>query len=319
VSGSIVTPWFEAAVIQETGYLRSRKETHSTMIQLGSPQGWEGYELIDSGGQQKLERFGNQILIRPEPQALWEKDLTFGEWRKLANTEFRLEKGERERGNWHKGTHSRDEWVLEYPLGGGVMRFILRLTGFGHVGVFPEQAWNWNFIYDECKKRDQPDVLNMFAYTGGASLAARMGGANVWHVDAVKKVVSWSKENMETSGLTDIRWVVEDAMQYAKREVRREKQYDGIILDPPSYGRGPNGEKWVMDEMIGELMAVCSSLLKPGGFLVLNMYSMGYSSLIATNLVKSHFKRDAEPGELFLPDRYGKKLPLGVYARLGTL
>jgi 23S rRNA (cytosine1962-C5)-methyltransferase len=155
----------------------------------------------------------------------------------------------------------------------------------------------------------------MFAYTGGASLAARAGGATVWHLDSVKKVVSWAKQNMESSGLNDIRWVVEDAFTFAQREARREKKYDGIILDPPAYGRGPNGEKWIMESMIDDLLAACAALLNPNGFLVLNLYSMGLSSVIAENLVKYHFKTTPEIGELFVPDKFDRKLPLGVYAR----
>jgi 23S rRNA (cytosine1962-C5)-methyltransferase len=285
------------------------------MIVLGTPHNWTDYELIDSGNMRKLERFGGQVLIRPEPQALWMPGLSDREWKSLANTEFRLEKGEAERGNWITLRDSREQWAMSYPVEQGALKFIIRLTGFGHVGIFPEQAWNWDFIGRACRERQNPDVLNLFAYTGGASLAAKSAGANVWHLDAVKKVVSWARENMEASGMADIRWVVDDAANFAKREQRRGKLYDGIILDPPAYGRGPGGEKWVMESMIGELLAACASMLKPSGFLVLNMYSMGYSSLIAGNLVQSNFGKLPETGELFVPDRSGRKLPLGVYAR----
>jgi len=285
------------------------------MIVLGTPQDWSDYELIDSGNMRKLERFGDQVLLRPEPQALWTPALSEREWTSLAHTVFRLEKGEAERGNWVTSSNSREQWHMDYPMENGALRFIIRLTGFGHVGIFPEQAWNWDYIYKACRERQNPDVINLFAYTGGASLAARLGGAAVWHLDAVKKVVSWARENMEASGMSDIRWVVEDAANFVKREQRRGKMYDGIILDPPAYGRGPGGEKWVMESMIGELLAACSAMLRPGGFLVLNMYSMGYSSLIAGNLVQAHFGKTPETGELFLPDRGGRSLPLGVYAR----
>lgn len=207
------------------------------------------------------------------------------------------------------------------------MKMRLGLTSFKHVGIFPEQAVNWNFIYDECNRiavcNGRPaNILNLFAYTGGASLAARSTGATVTHVDSVKQVVSWSRENMEASGLDGIRWIVDDALKFARREVKRGKTYDGIILDPPAYGRGPEGEKWVLEQNIGELLGLCSQLLATkNSFLVLNLYSMGLSALLAKGICNQLFDKPSDPdnerfGELYFRDRSGKALPLGVFYRL---
>ncbi|NQV01521.1 MAG: class I SAM-dependent methyltransferase [Bacteroidia bacterium] len=175
-------------------------------------------------------------------------------------------------------------------------------------------------------------VLNLFAYTGGASMAAKAAGADVIHVDSVKPVINWAREDMEISGLDGIRWVIEDAMKFVRREVKRGNRYDGIILDPPAYGRGPDGEKWILEESIDEMMALCAELLSPKSsvgssqlavgstqfpFFILSLYSMGFSSLIGENLVRSYFKnfRELQSGELCFPDRAGRNLPLGTYAR----
>lgn len=197
----------------------------------------------------------------------------------------------------------------------------LAMTSFKHVGIFPEQAANWNFIYDNCtslKEKRQPRVLNLFAYTGGATLAARAAGAEVTHVDSVKQVVTWARENMEHSSLEGVRWIVEDALKFVRREVRRGNRYDGIILDPPAYGRGANGEKWVLEEHIGEMLACCAELLEPKeAFLVLNLYSMGLSSTLARTAVRQAFgvPLTEQYGELTFTDREGKELPLGTYYR----
>ncbi|MBR5136171.1 MAG: class I SAM-dependent methyltransferase, partial [Rikenellaceae bacterium] len=161
-------------------------------------------------------------------------------------------------------------------------------------------------------------VLNLFAYTGGATLAARSAGAEVTHVDSVKQVVTWSRENMEASGLDGVRWIVDDALKFVRREVKRGRQYDGIILDPPAYGRGPDGEKWVLEQNISEMLECCARLLAPKGFLVLNLYSMGLSAMLARSAVRQAFGAAAEEqfGELYFEDRAGKQLPLGVYYRM---
>ena len=305
-------------------------------MKLLQPINWTDYELIDSGEFEKLERFGNYILTRPEPQAVWSRSLSSGEWDKLSHAFFRKEKNDPEKGRWSLKNDMPEQWFIGYRYKEMQLRMRLGLTGFKHVGVFPEQSENWDFIYDQIKKHqlngeadqdkpliegEKPRILNLFAYTGGASLAAIAAGADVVHVDSVKPVLTWARENMEASGMSGIRWMLEDALKFVQREVRRGNTYHGIILDPPAYGRGPDGEKWVIEDSINEMMKLCSQLLLPEkSFLILNLYSIGFSALIAENLINSHFgpSGNLEIGELFVPDRYAKKLPLGVFARLET-
>jgi len=289
------------------------------------PQNWTDYELIDSGNYEKLERFGKYIIARPEPQAVWNKSLPENEWQKLSDAAFKREKGKsspdgNERGEWVLRKGMPDQWFINYTYKEMHLRFRLGLTAFKHVGIFPEQAENWNFIYDTIKGFGSSDtkVLNLFAYTGGASIAAKYAGADVTHVDSVKQVISWSRENMEASGLINIRWIVEDALKFCRREVKRGKKYNGIILDPPAYGRGPDGEKWILEENISEIMSLCRELLEKNNcFLILNLYSMGFSSVIAENLIKDYFPsmKDYEFGELLIPESSGKRLPLSIFAR----
>ena len=281
------------------------------------------YELIDTGDFEKLERFGQYVTRRPEPQAIWHKSLPEEEWERMASAVFRRDANSEERGRWLLGAGMPEQWRIDYRYRGMSLRMRLGLTSFKHVGVFPEQGENWNFIYDsvaELKARlgREPRVLNLFAYTGGASLAARSAGAEVTHVDSVRQVVTWARENMEASGLDGIRWVVEDAMKFVRREVRRGRSYDGIILDPPAYGRGPEGEKWVLGQDIGPMLECCTRLLSAtDGFLVLNLYSMGFSALLAKSIVGQLFPVPSaeEFGELFFYDRAEKMLPLGVFYR----
>ncbi len=283
-------------------------------LSLLTPAAWQDYELIDSGNREKLERFGAWTLRRPEPQAIWEKSLPEKEWAS-ANAVFR--KTGEEKGEWQLAPGMPGQWHVGYKYKDMSLRMRLGLTSFKHVGLFPEQAANWEYIYDKVRQRGGGKVLNLFAYTGGASLAACAAGAEVTHVDSVKQVVSWSRENMEASGLDGIRWIVDDAAKFVQRELRRGNLYDGVILDPPAYGRGPDGEKWVLEEGLGELMRGCAGLLCPGGFLVLNLYSMGLSALLAQGLAEQALSGVDNPqaGELFVTDRSGKRLPLGVFFR----
>lgn len=297
-------------------------------LTLMTPAGWSDYELIDSGGGGKLERFGRIVTARPEPQALWPPSLSGAEWEASANAVFRKSKGSEEKGEWQLKKGTPEQWFVNYQNKAGLdIRMRLGLTSFKHVGIFPEQAANWDYIYDTVRDLqtggvERPAVLNLFAYTGGASLAACAAGAEVTHVDSVKQTVTWSRENMEASGLDGIRWVVEDALKFVRREVRRGKKYNGIILDPPSYGRGADGEKWVLEENIGEMLSLCAELLEgTGGFVVLNLYSMGLSALLARTLADSVFPQlratdvAVQQGELYVSDTFGKRLPLGVFLR----
>lgn len=278
---------------------------------------WEDYELIDCGGFEKLERFGKYIVARPEPQALWNKSMSEMEWEDMADAYFKRTKSDNfERGEWLLRKATPQSWMINYNCEGKKLTMRLALTSFKHLGIFPEQAANWSYIVDSVKKLKEPTVLNLFAYTGGATLAAASAGANVTHVDSVKQVVSWSKENMEASGMSDIRWIVDDARKFVAREVKRGKKYNGIILDPPAYGRGPEGEKWVLEEDIYALLEDCAKLLDDKGFVVFNLYSMGLSALLAKGLLEQIFgAKDIDFGELYFTDRYNKTLPLGVYAR----
>ncbi len=284
---------------------------------------FEEYELIDSGNFEKLERFGRYITRRPEPQAIWKPSLEEREWQRLADASFLRDAKSEERGEWRLKAGMPSRWSIAYDYKQMHLKMRLALTSFKHVGIFPEQAENWNFIYDRIEelsalKSRKAKVLNLFAYTGGATLAARAAGADVTHVDSVKQVVTWARENMESSGLEGVRWMVEDALRFVKREVRRGNRYDGIILDPPAYGRGPEGEKWVLESHIGEMLAACAELLEPkGAFLVLNLYSMGLSAMLARTAVRQAFGTPSEEqaGELYFADRAGKELPLGTYYR----
>jgi len=289
---------------------------------------WKDYELIDSGDFSKLERFGPYVTIRPEPKALWPKSLSDEEWRRLAHTEFKPgagfgKAGKEDSGTWNMLHKMQEQWTIAYPAVGFNLR--LGLTSFKHVGVFPEQAPNWDFIYRSvrdlaARQAEAPKVLNLFAYTGAASLAAAKGGAQVTHLDSVRQVVTWARGNMELSGLDGIRWIIEDALKFARREARRGNRYQGLILDPPAYGHGPDGERWKLDECLYDLLEQCAAILAPEkSFLVLNLYSNGYSAVLADTLVRSAFgtKFDSlDYGELVLCDRAGKALPLSVFSRL---
>ena len=289
---------------------------------------WRDYELIDSGDFSKLERFGPYVTIRPEPKALWSKSLSDEEWRRLAHTEFKPgagfgKAGKEDSGTWTMLHKMQEQWTIAYPAVGFNLR--LGLTSFKHVGVFPEQAPNWDFIYGSVKelaaeRQEAPKVLNLFAYTGAASLAACKGGAAVTHLDSVRQVVTWARGNMELSGLDGIRWIIEDALKFARREARRGNRYQGLILDPPAYGHGPDGERWKLDECLFDLLRECAAILAPEkSFLVLNLYSNGYSAVLADTLVRSAFGTkfaSLDYGELVLRDRAGKALPLSVFSRL---
>jgi len=289
------------------------------MIQLLTPTYWKDYELIDCGDFEKLERFGNTILIRPEPQAVWSKALPQSEWQKLHHIKFKGRSATA--GDWvKKDPKTADRWHVEYKNNDVAIKFRLGLTSFKHLGIFPEQAVNWDYISDNIKKfkTPTPKVLNLFAYTGGASLIARAAGADTTHVDSIKQVVTWANENQELSGLKDVRWMVEDALKFVKREVKRGKTYNGIILDPPAYGNGPNGEKWKLEDNINEMMTDVMQLLDPEEhFLILNTYSLGFSSVIIENLIKQAYPKvqNLEIGELYLQATAGPKLPLGVFGK----
>lgn len=286
-------------------------------MELLTPTHWKDYELLDCGDFEKLERFGEYITIRPEPQAVWPKKWTDAEWKKQAHIRF-VPKNSNS-GEWQKLKKMPDQWPIKYNLPNGHdIMFRLGLTSFKHVGVFPEQAANWDFIVESVQSMnvEKPKVLNLFAYTGGASLAASAAGADVTHVDSIKQVVTWANENMQMSNLNGIRWMVEDALKFAQREERRGNKYNGIILDPPAFGHGPKGEKWKLEDNIAEMMKnVLRILDEREHFLILNAYSLGLSALVIENLLREFAGDHLKIGELYLQAKSGVKLPLGVFGR----
>jgi 23S rRNA (cytosine1962-C5)-methyltransferase len=292
------------------------------------PLSWTEYELIDTGNFEKLERFGNYILIRPEPQALWKKSLSETEWKKMAHAKFIREQTDRFRftddvkGGWSKNPSMPESWNIQYQYNSLQLNLRLALTGFGHVGIFPEQGSNWNFIYDTVASWTikQPRVLNLFAYTGAASVVARAAGAEVVHCDASRPGLNWATHNMQLNNLKDIRWVYEDAFKFVKREVKRGNRYNGIIMDPPPYGRGPEGEKWTLEEQLDELISMSSQLLeKQQCFFILSMYAIGLSPIVGFNIAKNYFNfKIAEYGEFVLKSKHEKDLPMGTFLRFST-
>ena len=290
------------------------------------PSGWKEYELLDSGNFEKLERFGEYILIRPEPQAIWAASLSQDQWRKKANAHFNREQkdnyrfGEDAKGGWKKKDKMPDHWQIEYQHKELNLKLRLALTGFGHVGIFPEQANNWDFIHETIHswKVQESKVLNLFAYTGAASVVARMAGAEVTHVDSSRPGLNWANQNMQLNKQSDIRWVYEDALKFVKREVKRGNKYNGIIMDPPPYGRGPDGEKWMLQDKLNELVELSSKLLEnKNRFFILSMYAVGLSAQVGLNIVKTHIKaNEYEFGEFHLQSAAKSDLPMGTFLRL---
>jgi len=287
-------------------------------MNIRTPLHFDDYQLIDSGDFEKLECFGSIVTRRPEPQAVWKKALSEQEWEKQAHAYFKKDRTNPEKGEWLLRKGLPLNWNIAYKFDSMHIKFRLGFSSFKHVGIFPEQADNWDFIYTQTKKIPQAKVLNLFAYTGGASMAAAAAGAQVTHVESIKQTVSWANDNVALSDLEGVRWMVEDALKFVQREVRRGNTYHGIILDPPAYGRGPNGEKWILEDKIYELSELCGKLLEPkNSFVVFNLYSMGLSALVLENLVKETFPTQGtyDLGELYLLDNATRKLPLGTYLR----
>jgi 23S rRNA (cytosine1962-C5)-methyltransferase len=284
-----------------------------------TPQHWKDYELIDSGNFEKLERFGNCVTIRPEPQAVWDKSLAEKDWLQKATVSFLPQSSNN--GEWKKYKPTPDAWQIKYHHLN--LTCNLKFTSFKHLGIFPEQAVNWDYMHDICSKNKGIKVLNLFGYTGIASVAARAAGAEVTHLDAIKQVVNWTKQNMEDSGLRDIRWIIEDARKFVAREINRGNVYQGIIMDPPAFGRGTNGEDWKLERDLNALLKDVEKILdKNKYFFILNTYSLGFSAFILENLMNGIFKSHTakkEVGELYLEDSFKKKLPLGVIGRFSNL
>jgi 23S rRNA (cytosine1962-C5)-methyltransferase len=278
---------------------------------------WKDYELIDVGGGEKLERWGNYILRRPEPQAIWPINNGVDKWKKLHAYYHRSESGG---GSWENKVALPERWTIKY----GELSFYVEPTGFKHTGLFPEQAANWEWIGEKIKNSDRKiNVLNLFAYTGGATVAAAHAGAEVCHVDAAKGMVGRAKENLNLSGLSDrpVRFIVDDVVKFVQREIRRGRKYEGIIMDPPAYGRGPNGELWKIEDELYRLIELCMDVMsqKPL-FFVVNSYSSIISPTIIKNIlsltVKNKFGGKVLSDEIGLPvTSSGLVLPCGITAR----
>jgi 23S rRNA (cytosine1962-C5)-methyltransferase len=255
--------------------------------------GWSDYALLDSGGGRKLERYGPYAVVRPEPQAMWAPRLPDEAWAK-ADAVFDPSDDE-DAGKWRFRGKPKESW----PMAWGQVRFHSRFTAFRHLAFFPEQAANWAWLDERVRafRHGQPRILNLFGYTGVASLVCAAAGAHVTHVDASKKAVGWARDNAALSELEDrpIRWICEDARRYVQREVRRGSRYDGIILDPPKYGRGPDGEVWRLFEHLPELSALCAELLSENAsFMLLNAYAERISGAALSSLMLS--KLPGRPG-----------------------
>ena len=273
-----------------------------------------GYELIDSGLEEKLERFGDVELVRPDPQALWPKTMPQTRWEAASATYSR----EGREGQWKIKKDMPESWPIE--IGG--QKMLIKPTSFKHTGVFPEQAPNWEWIKHAVSAKPSSSVLNLFGYTGGATIAAALAGAEVCHVDASKSAVAWARENAELNGVADksIRWIIEDAITFVEREIKRGNKYDLILMDPPAFGHGPKDELWKFEEHFLALMKLCAELLseKPLGVLI-NGYAAGYSaSAFAYNLepLQQKYGGSLEYGELTIEESAGKRqLPCGIFAR----
>lgn len=246
-------------------------------------ESWKEYEVLDTSQGEKLERWGKYILIRPDPQILWNTEKKQPGWKKPNGHYHRSSKGG---GEW-KFSHLPDEWTIHYKD----LQFHLKPFKFKHTGLFPEQAVNWEWIEQKIRQSRRPlRVLNLFAYTGGATLAAAKAGAAVTHVDASKGMVGWARENAKASGLESapVRWIVDDCIKFAERELRRQNHYDAIIMDPPSYGRGPKGEIWKIEEAVFPLVALCTKLLSDTPlFFLINSYTTGLAPSVLSYMLSS--------------------------------
>lgn len=272
---------------------------------------WDDYALLDSGDGEKCERFGSVTVRRPDPEALWPKADPHGPWERV-HAAFVADAQE---GQWRALREMPEEW----EVGRGEVRMVLHRASFKHVGLFPEQACNWDWLAKHVQKGAQ--VLNLFGYTGGATLAAALAGAQVVHVDASKPSLGWARENARASGLDEapIRWLLDDAPAFVAREIRRERQYDVVVLDPPAFGRGPNGELWQFERDLAPLLANIDRILTPNGKVLLSAYALGFPALAMEQVIRSTIRslKTVEAVELVLPEQTarGFVLPAGLAIR----
>ena len=278
---------------------------------------WKDYEILDMASGMKLERWGKYVLSRPDPQIIW-KEKTFKEkWKNLDAKYIRSNKGG---GHWENVNSVPENWQVKYKD----LTFNIKQMGFKHTGLFPEQAVNWDYMIDKIKKSNRKiKVLNLFAYTGGATVACAYAGADVVHVDSSKGMVAWAKENIASSNLTDryVRFIVDDVIKFVKREIRRGNKYDAIVMDPPSFGRGANGEVWNIEESLYELVELCTQVLSDNPlFFLINSYTTGLSPKVLENVllltVNKKVNGKITSGEIGLPMTDSNLvLPCGIYGK----
>lgn len=278
---------------------------------------WTDYEVLDTGDGDKLERWGTYILRRPDPQIIWPVANETGLWKKADGHYFRSSSGG---GNWKMNPSLPERWTISYED----LSFHIKPTNFKHTGLFPEQAVNWSWMMNKIRSANRPiRVLNLFAYSGGATVAAAKAGAEVCHVDAAKGMVQWAKENAQLSGLESapIRYITDDVFKFVQREQRRGRQYDAIIMDPPSYGRGPQGETWKLEDSLFPFLQTCTTILSDTPlFLLINSYTTGLSPSVLHNLLhmtmKAKYGGQINCGEIGLPiTASGLHLPCGILGR----
>lgn len=278
---------------------------------------WKDYKIIDMADGQKLEKWGNIILSRPDPQIIWKEKIHPEQWKKADAIYSRSKTGG---GSWKYNKKLPENWKIKYKD----LIFNIKPMGFKHTGLFPEQAVNWDWMIDKIKNaKREIKVLNLFAYTGGATVACLHAGASVCHVDSSKGMVSWAKENVQSSGLADkkVRYIVDDVNKFVAREIRRGNKYDAIIMDPPSYGRGANGEVWQFENNIYDLVELCKQVLSDNPlFFLINSYTTGISSTVLSNILNltigKKYQGQVSSGEVGLPmDNSELILPCGIYGR----
>lgn len=277
---------------------------------------WKDYEILDMANGEKLERWGDIILVRPDPQIIWKEKTFPNKWKKINARYNRSKTGG---GNWEYSNQLPKNWKIQYKD----LIFNIKPMGFKHTGLFPEQAVNWDWMIHKIRNEKRPiKVLNLFAYTGGATVACLYAGASVCHVDSSKGMVAWAKENVISSGLEkkSVRYIVDDVVKFVSREIRRGNQYDAIIMDPPSYGRGANGEVWKFEENIDELIKLCCKVLSDNPlFFLINSYTTGISSTVLENILKMNLELKSGKyscGEIGLPmTNSDLVLPCGIFAK----
>ena len=276
---------------------------------------WEDYKILDMADGQKLEKWGDVILSRPDPQIIWKEKSFPNKWKQINATYHRSKTGG---GAWEYNKKVPNQWQIKYKE----LTFNIKPMGFKHTGLFPEQAVNWNWMMEKIKNANRPiKVLNLFAYTGGATVACSYAGASVCHVDSSKGMVSWAKENVKSSGLENnpIRYIVDDVVKFVNREIKRNNKYDAIIMDPPSYGRGTNGEVWQFEDNLCNLAELCTKVLSDNPlFFLINSYTTGISSKVLENILYLNikYKGKISSGEIGLPMEDSKLvLPCGIYGK----